>query len=51
MEDNGLWQILLAAPDDPAQSRVHQTITAVNTQLDQQGKDAIDKTNINRSSG
>ena len=28
MEHNGLWQVLLATPDDPPQPRVHQPIPA-----------------------
>lgn len=31
MEDNGLRQVLLAPPDDPAQARVHQPIPARHT--------------------
>ena len=31
VEDNGLWQVLLAAPDDPAKTRIHQPIPAEGT--------------------
>lgn len=31
MEDDRLWQVLLAPPDDPAQAGVHQPIPARHT--------------------
>ena len=33
MEDHGFWQVLLAAPDDPANARVHQPIPAPGESL------------------